>query len=97
MENHKEVFENFINENPDFANTTSHHRRLADWAYDTQFRPAVAAGKISYKDALIASRDAALELLPAKQKEHDTEQHKITITEMARQRNQTTRGIKNNE
>ena len=64
MGNRNEVFSKFISDNPMLANPEGHHRRLADWSYDTKYRDKVDSGEMSFQSALIASRDEALKTLP---------------------------------
>lgn len=64
MEDHNQVFAAFIEKNPSFANPEGHHRRLADWSYDTRYRDQVEAGDMTFEAALFKSRDEALETLP---------------------------------
>ena len=64
MENRNEVFQKFLEENPTLANPENHHRRLADWAYDTKYRNKVASGEMSFQEALNASLHDAIKTLP---------------------------------
>ena len=90
VKNRDEILADFFTENPNFV--SGHHRQLADWAFDTKYRDQVASGKITLTDALIASRDSALKLLPLPVDETNTEEsgpsveRRLILDEMAGRR-----------
>lgn len=81
-ENRNQLLADFVKKNPSFANPEGHHRRLADWSYDTKYRDKVARGEMTFETALAAAGKEALETMP-----RQTEASQI-IAEMAIARNQ---------
>lgn len=86
--NRNEILDRFFKDNPELSDPQNHHRKLADWSFDTRFRPQVDAGTMDFEAAINAAKAEAYKILPRPGQSKDVTQINDAVRELAELRNQ---------
>lgn len=87
MQSRNDIFQKFVEKNPSFSNPEGHHRKLADWHWDTKLRADVDFGRKNFEEALNECARYALDQLPLERKSETLTDYDQTIQAMAIARN----------